>query len=279
MRRRAERHLGHQHLRRSDERCVLEDQRRRPDRIAVFHDQRHLDRRDRAGHGQAGGYANAIVALDPKSLAVKDWFTQPGVDSRPRPSCSRRAAGTSWPPRPRDGRVLLLDAASLGGADHATPLFASPPLTNGRAAFAAQSPATLAGGCASSGRTGGVRRCALAGDSRDRSALSSTSPTTNGTFALQPGWVSENMRPRSHQSSSTVWCSRAGANAPAKLYALNGTTGRTMWQSGDTMSAPCFGPEFLDRSGHVFVGTGDGTVYAFGFDMERGTPTQRANWR
>ena len=28
----------------------------------------------------SGGYANAIVALDPKTLAVTDWFTQPGVE-------------------------------------------------------------------------------------------------------------------------------------------------------------------------------------------------------
>ena len=49
-----------------------------------------------------------------------------------------------------------------------------------------------------------------------------------------------------------------------------------MWQSGSAMSAPVSGRSFWTGSGHVFVGTRDGTVHAFGFDMERGTPLQRS---
>ena len=59
------------------------------------------------------------------------------------------------------------------------------------------------------------------------------------------------------------------SNAPAGLYALHGATGKTLWQSDKTITAPLSGRSFWVGSGHVFVGTRDGTVYAFGFAMER----------
>jgi hypothetical protein len=45
------------------------------------------------GKVSAGGYTNAIVAFDPKTLHVKDWFTSPTVDS------PRRAAPLALPAR------------------------------------------------------------------------------------------------------------------------------------------------------------------------------------
>ena len=49
----------------------------------------------------------------------------------------------------------------------------------------------------------------------------------------------------------------------------NGGTGATLWQSGETITSPLSGRSLWVGSGHVFVGTRDGTVYAFGFAMER----------
>ena len=89
----------------------------------------------------AGGYANAIVALDPKTLAVKDWFRQPDVEFAAPPVLLQESGKDIVAATTRDGRVLLLDAASLGGTNHDTPLFASASLTGGAATFAAQSPA------------------------------------------------------------------------------------------------------------------------------------------
>ena len=89
----------------------------------------------------AGGYANAIVALDPKTLAVKDWFRQPGVEFAAPPVLFQEAGKDIVAVTTKDGRILLLDAASLGGTNHDTPLFASASLTGGAATFAAQSPA------------------------------------------------------------------------------------------------------------------------------------------
>ncbi|MDQ3070372.1 MAG: PQQ-binding-like beta-propeller repeat protein [Acidobacteriota bacterium] len=76
--------------------------------------------------------------------------------------------------------------------------------------------------------------------------------------------------------NGVVFVASGGATAPSKLYALNGTSGQTMWQSGGAMSAPVSGRSFWAGSGHIYVGTLDGTVYAFGFDMERGAPNKRS---
>ena len=90
----------------------------------------------------AGGYANAIVALDPKTLALKDWFRQPGVEFAAPPVLFQESGKDIVAITTRDEhRAALLDAASLGGTNHDTPLFASASLTGGAATFAARTAA------------------------------------------------------------------------------------------------------------------------------------------
>ena len=64
----------------------------------------------------------------PKTLQLKDWFTQPTAEFVTGPTIFRHNDQDIVAAATRDGRVLLLDAASLGGANHATPLHASRPL-------------------------------------------------------------------------------------------------------------------------------------------------------
>ena len=91
------------------------------------------------GPGQAtgDGKANAIVALDPKTLQLKDWFTQPTAEFVTGPTILRHNNKNIVAAATKDGRVLLLDAASLGGADHATPLAASKPFLGAGATVSA----------------------------------------------------------------------------------------------------------------------------------------------
>jgi outer membrane protein assembly factor BamB len=86
-------------------------------------------------------YYDTVVALTPKDLKVKDYFT---VSNKPlKEGKDGAAAGItpvvfSFPNRDlvlaggRDGRLYLLDSRSLGGADHHTPLFRSAPLAESR---------------------------------------------------------------------------------------------------------------------------------------------------
>ena len=246
----------------------------------------------------AGGHANAIVALDPKTLAVKDWFTQPGVEFVAPPVLFQESGKDIVAVTTKDGRVLLLDAGSLGGTNHDTPLFASASLTGGAATFAAQSPAMWqervpvpaaagAAPAASPAPTGG-RWPPLAAHSGRGSVAGSLGAAGNGAvsngailgvklahqdgkFSVQPAWISQNIAaPLTPIVVNGVAFAVSGpSNAPAGLYALHGVTGQTLWQSEKTITSPLSGRSFWVGSGHVFVGTRDGTVYAFGFAMER----------
>jgi outer membrane protein assembly factor BamB len=176
---------------------------------------------------------------------------------------------------------LLLDASSLGGANHATPLFASTPLTNGGTTLVAQSPAMWqerqpgAAEGAATPRPEGVRWLVIPANN---GILAVRVTHQDGAFAVQPGWMSENIdAPLTPILVNGVVFALSGPpNAPARLHALDGTSGKTLWQSGGSIGAPVSGRSFWTGSGHVFVGARDGSVYAFGFDMERGTPMQRS---
>ena len=80
-----------------------------------------------AGQTSADGKANAIVALDPKTLQLKDWFTHPTAEFVTGPTILRRGGKDLVVAATRDGRVIVLDAASLGGSNHSTPLLSSTP--------------------------------------------------------------------------------------------------------------------------------------------------------
>jgi outer membrane protein assembly factor BamB len=93
----------------------------------------------------------------------------------------------------------------------------------------------------------------------------------DGRFSVHPDWTSQNIAaPQTPIVVNGVAFAVSGpSNAPAGLYALSGATGKTLWQSDTTIASPLSGRSFWVGSGHVFVGTRDGTVYAFGFAMER----------
>jgi hypothetical protein len=246
----------------------------------------------------AGGYANAVVALDPKTLTVTDWFRQPGVELAAPPVLFQEAGKDIVAVTTRDGRILLLDAGSLGGTNHDTPLFASASLTGGAATFAAQSPAMWqerAPAPSAAGTTPAASSAPVAADgarwllipvagplpaslgAAGNGAVSSGAilgvrlAYQPGKFSAHPAWISQNIAaPLTPIVVNGVAFAVSGrANATAKLYALHGATGKELWQSENGITSPLSGRSFWVGSGHVFVGTRDGTVYAFGFPMER----------
>ncbi len=85
----------------------------------------------------AGKYHDTVLALTPKDLRIKDYFTPPG-----KPLNKKSIAAPGITPivfsgknkdmvvaGGRDGRLYLLDSTSLGGADHHTPLFQTEVIT------------------------------------------------------------------------------------------------------------------------------------------------------
>jgi outer membrane protein assembly factor BamB len=61
---------------------------------------------------------------------------------------------------------------------------------------------------------------------------------------------------------------RAQRSVPAVVYALDGATGRMLWNSGKTIAAFVHGGGLSGGGTQVYLGTHDGTLYAFGFPIE-----------
>ena len=75
-----------------------------------------------AGDAKGTVYASSVVALEPKTLKIKDWFTAPGADFNATPVVFRHNNKDLIVATGNDGRLYVLDASALGGSDHKTAL-------------------------------------------------------------------------------------------------------------------------------------------------------------
>jgi outer membrane protein assembly factor BamB len=61
----------------------------------------------------------------------------------------------------------------------------------------------------------------------------------------------------------------SGASTPHPvLHALDGITGKPLWNSGATIASPILRGGLSGGGNQVYLGTNDGTLYAFGFWIE-----------
>ncbi len=104
-------------------------------------------------------FADSIVALDASTLTVKDWFSAPGARFNTSPMVVRHDNRDLVFAAADDGRLYVLDGASLGGANHSLPLHSHAGLQRcGRRRLAGD--VGIAGHALDSGAG---RRCAKAG--------------------------------------------------------------------------------------------------------------------
>ena len=94
------------------------------------------------GDGQydpaANRYANAVIALTPKELKLKDWYSPTNAEWLFKRDLDMNVTPVVFPYKGRDllvgsgkeGRFFLLDSQSLGGSDHRTALFRSDLISN-----------------------------------------------------------------------------------------------------------------------------------------------------
>ena len=212
-------------------------------------------------------FSDSVVALDKitpetKSLKLKDWFT-PG-----------KSAFTSSPVvfsvkdgdkekdliavANKDGHLYLLDSANLGGSDHKTPLAS--------VSFAASG--ADAGALASWEDAAGVR-WVLVGAPNNVMAYKVVDQ--GGKYTLQTGWTSPNIASPLPPIvvNGIVFAVASGAGSkPAVLYALDGATGKELFNSGSTMTGPVMRTGGLAASaGQLYIAGADSTVYAFGIPL------------
>ena len=169
-----------------------------------------------SGHGDtAGAYNDTVVALNPKDLTVKDYFTPAGT-APPATQASETEGITpvvfAWKGKDlivaggRDGRLYLLDSKSLGGSDHHTPLSKTEPIASTGAQNAANgfqgAFASWEGGDVntrwiyapiSGAPDGSAKFSSTNGDVQNGGIVALTVKEQNGNPALEPAWISRDM--------------------------------------------------------------------------------------
>jgi outer membrane protein assembly factor BamB len=263
------------------------------------------------GHGDvAGTYSDTVLALDGKTLEVQDYFTPSGKLPALKPNVPSAgvtpvvfqmegkdmiAAGG------RDGRIYLLDAASLGGPDHHTPLAMSDAIVqpdqlggsgiwgsfatwvdaengNTRWLYASiRGKAAMKVPGASAGGNGGAvvafkvetkdGKPALTPQWMSRDMVSPSAPVTaNGlVFVLSTG-----LMPRLAKNDGPAY-SAAEVEKGSKsgvLYILDGATGKELFSSGS--DATSFANSGLAvANGQIYFTTHDNTLFTYGIPEER----------
>ena len=198
----------------------------------------------------------------------------------------------------KEGVLYVLDTASLGGADHRTPLYRTPKLTNDEVQFQGQG---IWGGLATSTNSDGARWLYLPiwgpvgsgapkfaktyGEAKNGSIMA-FKVTGGKTPTLAAQWVSrnltvpeppvvandvlfalatgENVQQVDNSGNLYTTAQRADTKGHAVLYAFDAQTGEELFSSGNTIPDWTHFSGLAVNNGHVYLVTHDSTVYAFG---------------
>jgi len=248
-----------------------------------------------ASDGTVYAQAGSTILAMTKDLKVTDSVTLPGTSSRPTAtpvvftSNGRDLVVAAGP----DGRLYLLDAKSLGGADHNTLLYQTEPIAapntkhagNGFAGFSTWEDtdknirwiyASLWGPTANSPHgsvvafkledAGGHPKLTRAWTSRDMLAPAPTATANGLVFALSTGESNREAKPNG--KPYTV-AQREKMASHATLYVLDGETGAELYSSGDIAQTFAHGSGLAVANRRIYFTTHDNTVYAFGFLAEQ----------
>ncbi len=237
----------------------------------------------------AGKYNNTVVALDAKSLTVKDYFTPSGAAAAVKKGTEVPGATPAvfqWNGRDvivaggTDGRIYLLDSASVGGSDHHTPLaqsevFAAADGVNGIwNAFATWEDAGNANArwiYASISGASPLKFANSNGAAPTGSIVAFKVEDRGGKPALVAQWSSRDMVSPAAPAvtNGLVFALSTGQGKTPKnavLYALDSSTGKEIWSSGSTATSYATGGLAIDASIVLFA-THDSQIHAYGIPI------------
>jgi outer membrane protein assembly factor BamB len=190
-----------------------------------------------------------LVALDAKTLEVKSTYSAPGAGFSTSPVMFQHKDRTLLAAAAKDGRIRLFDAAVM------------------------ESP--ISETAASGGASGAL--AAWLDPSGTRWLLEPAAGAIvawklidhDGAISLERGWSSRDVvSPLTPLVINGVVFTVSTGNVPAVLYALDGLTGKELWNSGKTITSAVHGGGLSGGASQLYLETSDGTLYAFGFPIE-----------
>ena len=208
--------------------------------------------------------ANSVVSLEPKTLKQKAVFTLAKADFVSAPIVIQYKDKDLVAVAAKDGRVFVLDGASLQ-----VPLAATPAAGE-----------VTAEGLASWQDEKGTRWILATGST---SVVAHRLVEEGTGLAFQKGWTSRALvAPLTPLVVNGVVFALSGgeedqpgaapraarSSSPAVLYALDGASGKEIWTSAKTITASARGG-LSAGAGVVYVPATDSTLYAFGFPIEK----------
>jgi hypothetical protein len=226
-------------------------------------------------------HAGSVVSLA-KDLSVQDWYKpSAGMASYENVSpITFTYKEKQFVVAPgSDGSLALLDAASLGGADHKTPLFETSPISkpgekhvwDGFASWQEKSGTVWVFASVSTGITLNDSTTQSHGATTHGGIVAFRLDDANGKLALNPVWVSQDMvNPAPPRVANGVLVALSGGDASthATLSVLNAATGAELYSSKDQI------PTYTQLSGvsigdgHAFFTDRDNVLYSFGIGIE-----------
>jgi hypothetical protein len=236
--------------------------------------------------GSGGEVPNSVVALDPNTLQVKGAYSAGNQEFSTTPVVFDYKGKTLLAATTRDGRVHLLESTNLGTSQFTSPAvakdfepgaLASWQEANGTRWILAPVNGPLSAEAGFRARNGAPGKGAV---------VAWKVVEQNGKVTLQPGWASRELvsplpptiingvafvvssgEYRTHNGKMTA-AQRALRSSRAVVYALDATTGKELWNSGTRITSFTRGAALSGGMGQIYLGTHDGTIYAFGFPME-----------
>jgi outer membrane protein assembly factor BamB len=262
---------------------------------------------DGAYDASTGALSTSVEAFTYSNgaLALKDYYTPTNYEWLTRRDLDMNSSPVVFPYKGRDivvasgkeGRFFLIDSKSMGGADHMTPLYRSPIISNANMNF--QTEGTWGSLTSWKGKDG--TRWVLAptggkvavpfpvsyGATPNGGIIALKLVEKSGKLELAPAWMSRDMLTaepsvvingvvltlaggeftgQANDVQGGLFSSeeRIKRSVPAKLFALDALTGKELFSSGGQIAS------FLHQAGlsvandKVIFGTFDGTIYCFG---------------
>ncbi len=236
-------------------------------------------------HGQSGAapdaHAGSVISLA-KDMKVEDWYTPERRMARYEgvsPAMINYKDKEFVVAPGEDGTLALLDAASLGGADHHTPVFQTPPISkpgerhgwDGFASWQDKSGTTWVFASISAGVSFHDSATRLNGPTPHGAIVAFRVEDASGRPALNPVWASQDMiNPAPPRVANGVVIALSGGSTTthARLYALNAATGAELYSSKDQIPTYTRLSGVSIGDGHAFFTDHENVLYSFGIGME-----------